>query len=206
MSDQDDRSDRGLERRRTELQLLAKTVSACTRCPELCVSRTQTVVASDPIPVELCFIGKAPAASEGARGEPFVGPAGRMLNQIIKACGLRREEVFACNTVKCRPPGNRPPKPEEAANCRKYLERQLELVRPRFICCLGETAAQNLLGTTAPLGRLRGKLHAYKGVPVLCTYHPAFLLPHRQPEKKKDVWEDMKLLLHKMGRPIPGGG
>ena len=114
---------------------------------------------------------------------------------------MKREEVFICNIIKCRPPGNRTPLPDEAANCREYLEAQLELVRPRFLCALGATAANNLLGTTAPIGRLRGRFHEYRGIPVMCTYHPSYLL--RSPEKKKDVWEDMKKLLARMGRPVP---
>jgi DNA polymerase len=182
---------------------LAEGIRGCPRCAELAYSRTQTVFGVGPVDPPLCLIGEAPGADEDRLGEPFVGAAGQLLNRILAACGFKREEVYICNILKCRPPGNRTPKPEEAANCREYLDRQLELVRPQYICCLGGTAAQNLLGTTAPLGRLRGKFHDYKGVPVLCTYHPAFLLPHRSPDKKKDVWEDMKLLLRKMGRPIP---
>jgi DNA polymerase len=151
---------------------------------------------------ELCFIGEAPGADEDAQGLPFVGAAGQLLNRIIAAMGLKREEVYICNILKCRPPGNRTPLPNEAANCREYLDWQLELVQPKFLCALGGCAAQNLLGTTQPLGRLRGTFHDYRGIPVLCTYHPAYLLPHRSPQKKKDVWEDMKLLLARMGRPV----
>jgi DNA polymerase len=156
-----------------------------------------------PIDVELCFVGEAPGATEDQRGEPFVGEAGQLLNRIITACGMKREEVYICNILRCRPPGNRTPLPQEAANCREYLERTLELVRPKFLCALGACAAQNLLGTTQGIGRLRGRFHDYKGIPVLCTYHPAFLLPNRSPERKKDVWEDMKKLLARMGRPVP---
>ncbi len=194
------------EQRRHELDVLAAEVRPCPRCAELASTRTQTVFGVGPVDAELCLIGEAPGADEDRLGEPFVGAAGQLLNRILAACGFKREEVYICNTIKCRPPGNRKPKPDEAANCRGYLDRQLALVRPKFICCLGGTAAENLLGTTASLGRLRGKFHSYQGIPVLCTYHPAFLLPHRQPERKKDVWEDMKLLLHKMGRPIPPPG
>jgi DNA polymerase len=153
--------------------------------------------------VELCFVGEAPGADEDAQGEPFVGAAGQLLNRIIAACGLKREEVYICNTIKCRPPGNRTPLPNERANCREFFDRQLELVKPKFICALGTSAAQNLLGVTTSLGGLRGRFHDYRGTPVLVTYHPAFLLPHRSPQKKKDVWEDMKMLLAKMGRPVP---
>jgi DNA polymerase len=151
---------------------------------------------------ELCFIGEAPGEQEDRKGEPFVGPAGQLLDRIIAACGMNREEVYIGNILKCRPPGNRTPLPNEAANCREYLERQLELVNPRFICCLGACAAQNLLETTASVGRLRGKEWQYRGMPVFVTYHPSYLL--RNPAAKKDVWEDMKKLMERMGKPIPG--
>jgi DNA polymerase len=152
---------------------------------------------------ELCFIGEAPGADEDAQGEPFVGAAGQLLNRIIAACGMKREDVYICNIIKCRPPGNRTPQADEAANCSEFLIRQLELVKPKYICCLGSTAARYLLNTTAALGQLRGRFHDYHGIPVLCTYHPAYLLPHRAPQKKKDVWDDMKMLLARMGRPVP---
>jgi DNA polymerase len=194
------------DQRRHELKILAQQVSGCPRCPELVSTRTQTVFGVGPINPELLFIGEAPGADEDRLGEPFVGAAGQLLNRIIMACGMKRDEVYICNVIKCRPPGNRTPKPEEAANCREYLDRQLDLVRPKYICCLGGTAAQHLLGTPASLGKLRGRVHRYKGIPVVCTYHPAFLLPHRQPAKKRDVWEDMQFLLREMGRPIPKAG
>lgn len=190
--------------RRRALEVLAETVSKCTRCAALVATRTQTVFGVGPLDAELCFIGEAPGADEDQQGEPFVGAAGQLLTRIIAACGMKREEVYICNTIKCRPPGNRTPLPDEAANCREYLEKQLELIRPKFICCLGSTAAQHLLGATQPLGKLRGRFHDYRGIPVLCTYHPAYLLPHRSPQSKRAVWEDMKLLLRRMGRPVPG--
>jgi DNA polymerase len=195
-----------LEQRRQALAVLAHEVAGCQRCPELLATRTQTVFGDGPPGVELCFVGEAPGADEDAQGLPFVGAAGQLLNRIIAACGLKREEVYICNTVKCHPPGNRTPLVNEVANCRGFLERQLELVRPRFLCALGGSAAKALLNTTESLGRLRRRFHDYKGIPVLCTYHPAFLLPHRSPEKKRDVWEDMKMLLARMGRPVPPSG
>ena len=195
-----------LEQRRQGLQTLAQEVRGCTRCAELCSTRTQTVFGQGDPGVELCFVGEAPGADEDAQGLPFVGAAGQLLNKIIAACGMKREEVYICNTLKCRPPGNRTPLPNETANCRGYLEQQLELVRPKFICALGGSAAQSLLQTGVSLGKLRGRFHDYHGIPVLVTYHPAFLLPHRSPAKKKDVWEDMKLLMAKMGRTIPPRG
>jgi DNA polymerase len=193
----------GVEQRRRELTVLAERVSTCQRCAELVVSRSRTVFGVGPVDAELCFVGEAPGATEDQRGEPFVGEAGQLLDRIIAACGMKREEVYICNICKCRPPGNRLPQASEAGNCREYLERQLELVRPKFICALGACAAQNLLGTGQGIGKLRGRFHDYKGIPVMCTYHPAFLLPGRSPHKKKDVWEDMKKLLQHMGRTIP---
>jgi DNA polymerase len=190
------------EERRRELTLLAERVAGCARCEELARTRTQTVFGVGAVDTDLCFVGEAPGADEDAAGEPFVGPAGQLLNKIISACGMKREEVYICNIIKCRPPGNRLPLADESGNCREYLERQLELIRPRHICALGACAAQNLLGTTLGIGKLRGRFHDYHGIPVLCTYHPAYLL--RSPERKKDVWEDMKRLLAKMGRPVPG--
>jgi uracil-DNA glycosylase len=183
--------------------VLAETVSTCPRCPELFATRTQTVFGVGPVDAELCFVGEAPGADEDRLGEPFVGASGQLLNKIIAAMGLRREEVYICNTLKCRPPMNRVPAKEELANCRGYFERQLELVRPKFICCLGATAAGHVLGKKLALGKLRGTFHEYRGIPVIATFHPAALL--RNPEWKKDVWDDMKALLRKMGRPIPGG-
>ena len=198
-----------VEQRRQALDLLAEQVSTCSRCSELFCTRTQTVFGQGNPDAELCFIGEAPGADEDRQGLPFVGAAGQMLNKILAGCGLKREEVYICNILRCRPPGNRTPRPDEAGNCREYLERQLELVAPKFICTLGACASQNLLQTTQSLGRLRGRFHDYKGIPVLCTYHPSYLLPHRSPDKaqeqerKRAVWEDMKRLLARMGRPIP---
>jgi uracil-DNA glycosylase len=192
-----------LEQRRQELTVLAEKVSGCTRCSTLAKTRTQTVFGDGQPGAELCFIGEAPGEDEDAQGVPFVGAAGQLLNRMIAAMGMKRQEVYICNILKCRPPANRTPQVDEAANCRDYLERQLELVEPKFICTLGGCAAQHLLATTASVSRLRGKFHSYHGIPVLCTYHPAYLLPHRSPEKKRDVWEDLKLLLRRMGRSVP---
>jgi len=192
-----------LSRRRTELEVLTKTVADCTRCKPLAATRTQTVFSDGPVGAELCFVGEAPGADEDAQGIPFVGKAGELLNRIIAAMGFTREEVYICNTLKCRPPGNRTPLPEETANCREYFDRQLDLAQPKYIVALGGTAASNLLQIAKPLGQLRGKFYEYRGIPVVVTYHPAYLLPHRAPEKKKEVWEDMKMLLAKMGREAP---
>jgi DNA polymerase len=190
-----------LDERRQALRVLAEEVQGCTRCSELCATRTQTVFGDGQPGVELCFVGEAPGADEDAQGVPFVGAAGQMLNRIIVGCGLRRDEVYICNILRCRPPGNRTPLPHEAANCRSFLERQLALVQPKFICALGACAATNLLETTLSVGKLRGRFHEYKGIPVLVTYHPSYLL--RNPDAKRPVWEDMKMLLARMGRRKP---
>jgi DNA polymerase len=179
------------------LEVLREEVAACTRCAELATTRTQTVFGVGNPQARLCFIGEAPGADEDKQGEPFVGRGGQLLNKIFEACRLRREDVYICNVLRCRPPGNRNPSETEAANCRPFLDRQLALVAPEFICCLGAIAAQNLLGTTQTIGKLRGSLHDYRGAKVVCTYHPAYLL--RNPAAKKEAWEDMKFLMREMG-------
>jgi DNA polymerase len=191
-------------RRVQALAVLAERVKGCTRCPELAATRTQTVFGVGPAGAEILFVGEAPGADEDRQGEPFVGAAGQMLNRIIAACGLKREDIFICNILRCRPPGNRQPKPEEAANCREWLDGSIDLVRPKVICCWGAVAAQNLLQTKIGITKLRGRFYEHRGIPVICTFHPAALLEGRSPEKKKDVWEDMKMLLTKIGKPIPG--
>lgn len=182
------------------LKILAQEVAGCTRCHELAATRTQTVFGVGDPQARLVFLGEAPGADEDKQGEPFVGRAGQLLNKILEACKLRREDVYILNILKCRPPGNRNPLPEESHNCRRYLHRQLELIRPEYICCLGSVAAQNLLETTETIGRLRGRVHQFRGVKVVCTYHPAYLL--RNPSAKKQTWDDMKLLMRELGTPV----
>jgi DNA polymerase len=179
------------------LEVLQQQVAACTRCNELATTRTQTVFGVGNPKARLCFLGEAPGADEDKTGIPFVGRGGQLLTKIIEACKLTREDVYILNMIKCRPPGNRNPLPHELGNCRGYLESQLDPIQPEFICCLGAVASQNLLGTTVAIGKLRGKLHAFRGAKVVCTYHPAFLL--RSPSFKKETWEDMKLLFREMG-------
>ena len=183
--------------REAALDVIRRQVSACPRCPELCSTRKQTVFGVGNSKARLCFLGEAPGADEDAQGEPFVGRAGQLLTKIIEACTLRREDVYILNVLKCRPPNNRPPTPEESANCREYLEGQLDIIRPEFICCLGATAAKQLLGLDIPISKLRGTFQTYRGMRVMCTYHPAYLL--RNPDAKRDVWDDMKKLLREMG-------
>jgi DNA polymerase len=184
-----------------ELELIRRDVAACMRCRELCSSRTQTVFGVGNPQARLCFLGEAPGADEDRQGEPFVGRAGQLLNRIIEACTMKREDVYILNILKCRPPGNRAPMPDEAANCREFLDRQLAIIRPEFICCLGAVAAQNLLETTTSISRLRKRFFDYKGSRVMCTYHPAYLL--RNPAAKKDTWEDMQMLMREMGIELP---
>jgi uracil-DNA glycosylase family 4 len=182
------------------MEILQSEVAACTLCNELATTRTQTVFGVGNPTARLCFLGEAPGADEDRQGEPFVGRGGQLLNKIMEACRLKREEVYILNILKCRPPGNRNPTPGEADNCRQYLLRQLELIQPEFICCLGAVAAQNLLRTTDAIGKLRGKVHDYQGFKVVCTYHPAYLL--RNPSAKKYTWDDMKMLMREMGTPV----
>ncbi len=179
------------------LAALAERVKGCTRCHELASTRTQTVFGVGNPQARIVFVGEAPGADEDAQGEPFVGRAGQLLNDIIKACRMRREDIYICNVLRCRPPGNRLPAPEEATNCREFLDGQLAHVNPEYIVCWGACAAQNLLGSTETIGKLRRKFFTYGRSKVLCTYHPAYLM--RNPAAKKDVWEDMKMLFLDMG-------
>lgn len=179
------------------LEIIRHEVAACTACGELARTRTQTVFGVGNPQARLCFVGEAPGADEDKQGEPFVGRAGQLLNQIIQACTLRREDVYILNVLKCRPPGNRNPLPGEVASCRHFLDRQLEIIQPEYLCCLGTIAAQTLLQTDTPIGRLRGSFHEYRGIPVVCTYHPAYLL--RNPPAKRFTWDDMKMLMQRMG-------
>lgn len=197
-----------IEQRRHHLDVLASEVAACHACPDLQL-RTQTVFGTGTIDPVIGFVGEAPGEQEDRTGEPFVGPAGQLLTRIIGACGLTREEVYICNIIKCRPPGNRNPNASECRNCRNFLERQLDLVHPPYLVALGRVAAHNLLNTTEALGRMRGRFHEYRGIPVVVTYHPSALLRAPEPkrtEMKREVWEDMKMLLRRMGRPIPTAG
>jgi DNA polymerase len=183
------------------LDEIRREVAVCTKCRELACTRTQTVFGVGNPQARLCFLGEAPGADEDRQGEPFVGRAGQLLNKIIEACTLRREDVYILNILKCRPPGNRNPEPQEAANCRPFLDRQLALVKPEFICCLGAVAARNLLNTETSIGKLRGRTLEYGAAKVVCTYHPAYLL--RNPAAKRDTWEDMQMLMKLMGIELP---
>jgi uracil-DNA glycosylase family 4 len=183
--------------REERLRELAARVAVCTRCQELARARTQTVFGVGNPEAEIMFVGEAPGADEDRQGEPFVGAAGQLLNRILEASRLNRSDVYICNILRCRPPGNRNPLPDEAANCREYLDAQIELVDPDYIVCLGSVAAKNLLGLADSIGKLRGRIFQYGRAKVVCTYHPAYLL--RNPAAKKDVWEDMKFLMRDRG-------
>jgi DNA polymerase len=170
---------------------LRARVAACTRCA-LSTTRTQTVFGVGDPSADWLIVGEAPGAEEDRRGEPFVGRAGQLLNNMLRAIGLAREQVYIANVLKCRPPGNRDPAPGETAECLPYLERQIALLRPRILLAVGRISAQNLLRTDAPLARLRLKAHSFgaTGVPLVVTYHPAYLL--RTPSDKRKAWEDLK--------------
>jgi DNA polymerase len=169
---------------------LKAEVKACTACG-LRAGCTQTVFGVGDEKARWLVIGEAPGADEDRQGEPFVGRAGQLLNSMLTAIGLKRSEVYITNVLKCRPPNNRDPKPDEAELCRPFLDRQIELIRPQLILALGRIAAQNLLHTDTPIGRLRGTVHKLGAIPVVVTYHPAYLL--RSPGEKRKAWTDLKL-------------
>lgn len=171
----------------------------CKRC-RLCERRGRIVFGEGDPNARLVFVGEGPGHRENLTGRPFVGDAGQLLDRIIAAIKLKREAVYICNVVKCRPPGNRNPEPDEIATCLPFLKRQLAAIQPEMICALGGVAAQTLLGTDTPISRLRGRIHAYGDIPVVPTYHPSYLL--RNPEAKRPVWEDMKMLMNAMGIPL----
>lgn len=192
------------DERRTRLALLAEEVRSCTRCG-LHETRTQTVFSrGDPF-AELCFVGEGPGADEDALGEPFVGPAGKLLDRMIGAMGYQRDEVYIANIVKCRPPNNRKPEPAEMASCMPYLTQQLALIKPRVIVALGATAVQGMIGTSEGITRLRGKWKLYKGtIPMMPTFHPAYLL--RNPAAKREVWSDLQEVMKHLGKAPAGKG
>lgn len=171
---------------------LRRAVSSCTRC-DLHRSRTQTVFGVGNSRARWMIIGEAPGAEEDRQGEPFVGPAGQLLNEMLRAVGLERGDVYIANILKCRPPQNRDPTSAEVSACADHLSAQLTLVSPRLILAVGRIAAQNLLGQDVPVGRLRGRAHAYgpAGIPLVVTYHPAYLL--RSPGQKRKAWDDLRL-------------
>jgi len=183
-------------------------VLACGKCPHLLRSRSQVVFGVGSLDAELMFVGEAPGEDEDKQGEPFVGRAGQLLTKIIETMGLSRETVFIANVLKCRPDmppgvsGNRKPKLEEMQTCLPYLREQIEIIRPKAIVALGATALEGLTGEALPVGRVRGTWRAFEGIPLMVTYHPAYLLRNQAISEKRKVWEDMLLVLQKLGHPI----
>lgn len=190
------------------LAALRGPVLACTKCAHLASSRTQVVFGVGNPEAEVMFVGEAPGEDEDLQGEPFVGKAGELLTRIIVAMGFTREEVYIGNVLKCRPDmppgesGNRKPRPEEMKTCLPYLLQQIEIIQPRVLVALGATAVEGLTGDTTPVGRLRGQWRQFAGIPLMVTYHPAYLLRNQALPEKRKVWEDMLMVLEKLGRPI----
>ena len=174
-----------------------QALQGCRRC-KLCEGRTNLVFGSGNPQAEFVCIGEGPGADEDAQGLPFVGRAGQLLTKMLASVDLSRDEVYICNTVKCRPPGNRNPEPDEIAACEPFLVKQLDLIKPRIIVALGTFAAQTLLKTKTPISRLRGVWHTYQGIKLMPTLHPAYLL--RNPNDKRLVWQDIQAVLRAMGR------
>ncbi|MBO5438604.1 MAG: uracil-DNA glycosylase [Thermoguttaceae bacterium] len=192
-----------MEDRHEALRLLGEKVARCTRCIDLVGNRTQTVLGTGNPYAELMFLGEAPGADEDRAGIPFVGRAGQLLTKMIEN-GMqidRQEKTYICNILRCRPPGNRAPMPEEAFKCRQFLDTQIDIVKPKFICCLGASAAQYLLDTTTTISRMRLREFRYRNATVVCTYHPAYLL--RNPSQKNATWQDLQFLMKLMGLPLP---
>ncbi|MCU1278188.1 MAG: phage polymerase-related protein [bacterium] len=179
------------------LALVREELGDCQRC-KLAPKRTNLVYGVGDPDAPLVFVGEAPGADEDRTGEPFVGAAGQLLTKMIEAMGLARGDVYICNILKCRPPGNRNPEPDEIAECEPFLKKQLAAIRPRMIVALGKFAAQCLLRSDAPISKLRGAWHAYEGIPLMPTYHPAFLL--RTPSAKREVWADLQAVMRELDR------
>lgn len=188
------------EKRSQSLEKLKREMLACHKCP-LGKTRTNLVFGAGNPMANLMFVGEAPGRDEDLQGEPFVGRAGQLLTRIIEAIGLKRSDVYIANVLKCRPPRNRNPLPEEIVLCMPYLLKQIEIIQPKVLCALGTFAAQTLLNTKAPVSTLRGRFHDYKGIPMMVTFHPAYLL--RNPNDKAKAWEDMKKVRDFLGELSP---
>jgi DNA polymerase len=180
------------------LDTIQDDLGDCQRC-KLWKMRKHIVFGAGNPEARLVLVGEGPGYEEDLQGIPFVGLAGQLLTKILKAIHLKRQDVYICNVIKCRPPGNRNPEPDEIAACIPFLHRQIKAIKPDLICAMGTFAAQRLLQTDRPISKLRGRFHAYEGIPLLPTYHPAFLL--RNPAKKRDVWEDMQKLRDAYEKP-----
>ena len=182
---------------------IRQDIGDCTRCKLHRLGRTQIVFGVGNPSAELMFVGEAPGADEDIQGEPFVGRAGQLLTKMIEAMGFRREDVYIANVIKCRPPENRNPEPDEIEQCEPFLFQQIASIRPKVIVALGAFAARTLLHTQAPISKLRGRVHDYRGAKLIPTFHPSFLL--RSPGYKRDTWEDLKTALRLMDREPPPG-
>lgn len=182
------------------LEEIREEIGDCTRC-QLHEGRTNLVFGDGNPKARLVFVGEGPGRDEDMQGKPFVGRSGQLLTKIIEAMGLKREDVYICNVVKCRPPNNRTPEPDEMSTCEQFLFKQIRTIKPEVIVCLGATAAKSILKTKNSLGSLRGKFHSYSGTKLMVTYHPAALL--RNPHFKKPAWEDMQAVMKELGLPLP---
>ena len=189
--------------RAAALQIIRDEIGDCTRCA-LHSGRNKLVFGDGSPAARLMFVGEGPGADEDAQGLPFVGKAGQLLNNMIAAMGFKRDEVYIANVVKCRPPGNRTPEPDEANTCTPFLFRQIDVVRPEVLVALGATAATYLLGQRQPLAGLRGRVHSFRGARLIVTYHPAYLL--RDPRQKKEAWADLQIAMKELGLKAPGKG
>jgi DNA polymerase len=183
------------------LRVIREDLGDCTRCRLHKQGRKQIVFGVGNPKADLMFIGEAPGADEDQQGEPFVGRAGQLLNNMIKAMGLRREDVYIANIIKCRPPGNRTPERDECETCSPFLMRQIAVIRPKAIVALGAVAAKTLLAINAPMSEFRGRWYDFRGTKLAVTYHPAFLL--RDPRQKKETWKDLQMVMTELGLPIP---
>jgi DNA polymerase len=189
--------------RAAALQIIVEEIGDCTRCA-LHKGRNKLVFGDGDPAARLMFVGEGPGADEDAQGLPFVGKAGQLLNNMINAMGLKRDQVYIANVVKCRPPGNRTPEPDEGNTCSPFLFRQIDVIRPQVLVALGATAATYLLGTRQPLAGLRGRVHAFRGSQLIVTYHPAYLL--RDPRQKKEAWADLQIAMKELGLKPPSKG
>jgi len=190
------------------LGAIRERVGVCTKCAHLACSRTQTVFGVGNPDADLMFIGEAPGADEDQQGEPFVGRAGQLLTRILKAMNFEREDVYIANILKCRPDmpagsfGNRPPTPTEMQTCRPYLVEQIDIIQPSVLVALGAVAVEGLLGTRAAMREMRGRWHTYNSIPLMITYHPAYLLRNQAPSEKRKVWEDMLQVMERLELPV----
>jgi len=194
--------------KQARIEQLRAAVVPCTLCPQLARTRTQTVFGIGNIDALIMFVGEAPGADEDQQGEPFVGKAGQLLTKIIETMGIKRSDVFIANVLKCRPDmppgssGNRRPSASEMQTCLPYLRAQIDVIKPSVLVALGAVAMEGLLGSVEPMSRLRGRWHEFQGIPLMATYHPAYLLRNQSLAEKRKVWEDMLLVMERVGLPI----